>query len=146
MNFKLNLVDSYIPCLPTCNIDADAQAMLRQQIGYFFGPFDKTIFARIKIFLKADIQRLVLVLQPVKIEVKDVAFGRSVFVYNSKRRARGIFGNTQFTAQRVDQRGFACAHLAVKKEGFFGGGETDNFLSGILQIVNTIEMELHAAK
>ncbi len=72
-----------------------------------------------------------------------IAFWRMVFIYDSEGRARGIFGNAQFMAQRVDECGFAGAHLAVEEERFFGAGEVKYGLRGGGQIVEAVKVELH---
>ncbi len=93
-----------------------AGVAIRNKVCYFFRPLYKTVIARVKVFFIAHIQGFALVFQPVKIKVINRAVLTFVFIYYRKCRAGNRIANAQLFAKRFDERGFPCAHVAIKKE------------------------------
>jgi hypothetical protein len=110
--------------------DLDIQVMWRQQVGYFLGPLNKTVLARVKILFVTHIQGLALVFQPVKIKVVYFTFRDEVLIHDRERGAAHIFIRTQGRAYRFDERGFTRTHLAMKKEDLLMACRFNNLPGG----------------
>jgi len=91
MNFKLNLLNIYAARIIARYLYPDADVVFRQQASDLFGPLNKTICARIKIFFVAQIQSLCLVFKAVKIKVVYLIICPDIFIYDGKCRARYRF-------------------------------------------------------
>ena len=67
---NLNLVNNYLPRLSVLvALILTLGIMIGQQIGDLFGPFNKAVIARVKVFFVTHIQRFGLVFKAVKIEM-----------------------------------------------------------------------------
>ena len=116
MKFKLNLFNNYFPAVIIQHFKRYAGIIFRQQAGYFFGPLNKTVIARVKILLITHVQRFGFIFKAIKIKVVNGAGSSDIFIYDGEGRTGYRFLRTQAFAQRFDERSFARAHIAVKKE------------------------------
>ena len=98
------------------NPDENTYVTGRQQAAYFFGPFNKAIAVRVKIFLVTHIKGFGLVFKAIKIKVINFACSPGIFIYDGESRAAGWPFHAQMPAKRFDKSGFTRPHIAVKEE------------------------------
>lgn len=91
---KLNIFDADAARTGVQNHYPDVGVAIREQVGDFFGPFNKAVGIAVKIFLIAHIQCFCLVFKAIEIKMKDPAVAACVFVHDRKRVACGLFGYT----------------------------------------------------
>lgn len=111
---ELNVMDADEPRVIIANLDTHGCIMIGQQVGYFFGPFNKAVSTTVKILLIAHIQRFGLCFKPIKIEVENPAIPADVFVNDRECRAGGRLINPHLFAQGFDERSFTGTHIAIK--------------------------------
>ena len=58
------------------DFDRDFEPFVRQQLGHAVGPFDERQAVGVEIFVRAEGEELVFVLEAVRVEVVDAAAGR----------------------------------------------------------------------
>ncbi len=86
----------------------------RKHIRYFFGPLNKTVIARIKVFFATHVQSLGLGFKAVKVKMKNPTRISGVLINNCKSWAAYRAINTQLGTKCFNECGFTRAHIAME--------------------------------
>lgn len=121
------------------NLQLYSEGILRQEGLNELRPFDEAAPAAIEVFLNADIQRLLQVVQPVQIHmVKGGAIGGSVFIDEGKGRAAHGLRSAQLLAKGFDQGGFAGPDLSGEGPDRAAAGSLQQGLGGLADILEMV--------
>ena len=112
-------------------------AVVREQILYFFGPFDKAEGTAGKIVFGSEVVCLFDFVQTVAVEVVDkfAGGGRAVFVDDGEGGTVDRVFDAQFFAERFDKGGFAGTHIPVERKNGIVAHECDKLSGGFVYLV-----------
>src|SRR5436190_24231368 len=89
-----------------------------KQARSLFGPFDKTHVITVKTILHSCSYCFFLILQPIKVDMEDLAGRKIIFIDDREGGAAYNMFHSFYLAKCMYKSGFAGAHITMKSDDF----------------------------